>query len=264
MADFNPREVLERGYKNPAAKKVLEKGNKDPAAKKALVNGYNDPATIKAMEKGYRDYAAKKANADKLIGGIKIVNKGATTFGEIDKWLSDNPNEQYFRIGNGGSRVKEARGYETGNGMWTDNDAAIVGQERDKGTRDIFRYANFSPMPPRQGKRGEKATVSGQYNPSSFFKDNGIDYNTQYGMIYSRDEYGKVKESAAKHGKGDRFLEAGQKLPEFSSDYGKDKGAILTGAGVDSNRRASLGQDETDGLDSSTDPTKANKRKLLG
>jgi len=138
-----------------------------------------------------------------------------------------------------------------------------VGQDSDKGARDIFRYANISAATPRTGKRGEKATVGLQYSPSSFFKDNEAEYKTDYGMVYSRDEYGKLKESAAKLGKNDKFLSAGsEKKPTFSSDYGKDKGAILTGEGE--TRRAQLSTENDDSLANESDVTAAAKRKLLG
>lgn len=69
---------------------------------------------------------------------------------------------------------------------------------------------------------------------------------------------------AATQGKGDRFLEAPLKKPTFSSDYGKDKGAILTGEGVDSNRSAGLSTDNPDSLANDEDADNATKRKLLG
>lgn len=229
--------------------------------------------------------AKKKAEADKkLVDGVASVGSGPVTFGDIDKWLADNPDAQYFRIGNGGGSVPGARSYVvSGNPfgaiggaagrdgdaanvqMWSDNDAAIVGQDIDKQVRDIFRYANISAAPTRKGKRGEQATVGQQYTGSSFFTDNGIEYNTSYGMVYSRDEYGKLKEWASSVGKSDQFLSAGaEKKPAFSSDYGKDKGAILTGAGVDDNRRAALGNEETDSLSNEADAAAKAKRKLLG
>lgn len=227
----------------------------------------------------------KAADAKKLVDGVASVGSGPVTFADIDKWLADNPDAQYFRIGNGGGSVQGARSYVVkGNPfgaiggaagreaadsgelqMWSDNDAAIVGQDIDKQTRDIFRYANISAAPTRQGKRGEKATVGQQYTGSSFFTDNGIEYNTNYGMIYSRDEYGKLKEWASGVGKSDQFLSAGaEKKPTFNSDYGKDKGAILTGTGVDDNRRAGLSTDADDSLANEEDIAAKAKRKLLG
>lgn len=224
-------------------------------ARGKLADKYDDEAKAKA----------KAEAAQKAIGGVASVGKGATTFADIDKWLDANPDAQYFRIENGGNSVREARSYTNEYGAWDDNSAAIVGQDRDKGARDIFRYANISAADVRTGKRGEKATVGAQYTPSSFFKDNGIDYKSDYGLVYSRDEYGKLKEWASTKGKSDQFLSAGaEKKPTFSSDYGKDKGAILTGAGVDDNRRAGLSTNDPDSLANEEDATAAAKRKLLG
>lgn len=220
------------------------------------------------LQKPYDDAAKAEAEAKRigdLISGVGSVGKGAVTFSQIDKYLADNPDAKYFRIENGGNNVgKAARSYTNDFGTWSDNDAAIVGQDSDKGARDIFRYANISAATPRTGKRGEKATVGIQYSPSSFFKDNEIaDYKSDYGMIYSRDEYGALKEKAASIGKSDKFLSAGaEKKPTFSSDYGKDKGAILTGEGE--SRRAKLSNDSTDSLANDEDPDNAAKRKLLG
>lgn len=216
----------------------------------------------------YDAEAKAKAAADaakKAISGVASVGKGAVTFADIDKWLDANPDAQYFRIENGGNSVREPRSYTNEYGSWSDNDAAIVGQDRDKGARDIFRYANITAADVRKGKRGEKATVGAQYTPSSFFSDNGIAYNSSYGMVYSRDEYGALKEWASTKGKSDQFLSAGaEKKPTFSSDYGKDKGAVLTGAGVDDNRRAGLSTDTEDSLANEEDIAAAAKRKLLG
>lgn len=214
-------------------------------------------------EQAARESAEK---AQKAISGVASVGKGAQTFADIDKWLDENPDAEYFRIENGGTNAANiARSYTNEYGTWADNDAAIVGQDSDKWTRDIFRYANISAADVRQGKRGEKSTVGVKYTPSDFFKTNEIEYKSDYGMVYSRAEYGKLKESAAKMGKSDQFLSAGaEKKPTFSSDYGKDKGAILTGKGVDDNRRANLGEDEDDSLSNETDTAAAAKRKLLG
>jgi len=224
-------------------------------AREKLASKYDEEAAAKA--------AAEKAS--KAISGVKTVGKGATTFATIDKWLADNPDAEYFRIENGGKSVREPRSYTNQYGSWSDNDAAIVGQDRDKGARDIFRYANISAANPRTGKRGEKATVAAQYTPSAFFEANDIAYKSDYGMVYSRDEYGKLKEWASKKGKSDQFLSAGaEKAPTFSSDYGKDKGAILTGAGIDDNRRAGLSTESEDSLANEEDLANAAKRKLLG
>lgn len=213
--------------------------------------------------------AAAKAEAEAkrvgdLVQGVSSVGKGAVTFAQIDKYLADNPDAEYFRIENGGNNVgKAARSYTNDFGTWSDNDAAIVGQDSDKGARDIFRYANISAATPRTGKRGEKATVGIQYSPSAFFETNKAEYKSDYGMIYSRDEYGKLKEQAAKIGKSDQFLSAGaEKKPTFSSDYGKDKGAILTGEG--DAKRAKLSTENTDSLANDEDADSAAKRKLLG
>lgn len=228
------------------------------------MESFNPRTKLQSQYEKDQAAAEAEAKAKKAIGGVKSVGKGAVTFADIEKWLDANPDEKYFRIDNGGKTVGEARSYTGKYGTWSDNDAAIVGQNRDKGARDIFRYANISAADVRTGKRGEKSTVGLQYSPSSFFKENSIEYNSSYGMVYSRDEYGALKNKAAKIGKSDRFLEAPVKKPTFSSDYGKDKGAILTGEGVDTNRRAGLGQDEASGLADGEDADNVTKRKLLG
>lgn len=228
---INPRELLQKPYDKASADK--------DAADKA---------------------AADEARTMQELSSIKSVGKGAQTFADIDKWLADNPDEQYFRIENGGDNTKGySRTYTGKYGTWSDNDAAIVGQDKDKEKRDIFRYANISAADIRTGKRGEKSTVGMQYSPSRFFSDKNIEYKSDYGLVYSRDEYGKLKESAAKAGKSDRFLEAPKKTPELSSDYGKDKSSSMN-AGKNT---AKLGSDKIDSL-SGEDDTNAPKRKILG
>lgn len=219
------------------------------------------------LQESYDDKAKAEAENKRiqgLVDAIPTAGKGALTFQEVDKFLDANPDAQYFRIDNGGNTVKSARSYNTSFGRWDDNSAAIVGQDSDKSSRDIFRYANISAATPRTGKRGEKATIAAQYEPSSFFKDNNAAYKTDYGMVYSRDEYGKLKEFAAEKGKADRFLEAAVQKPVFSSDYGKENNStILTGKA--DTRRAALGTETTDAMSSaSTDEETKTKRSLLG
>ena len=91
-----------------------------------------------------------------------------------------------------------------------------------------------------------------------------MDYKSEYGLVYSRDEYANLKNWAAEKGKSDQFLSAGaEKKPVFNRDYGKDKGAILTGAGVEDTRRAGIGENTEDAMDA-TDTEQVKKRKLLG
>lgn len=222
--------------------------------RKKLQTSYDDKAKAEAENKRIGDLEAE----------LPSVGKGAVTFAQVDKFLTDNPDAKYFRIDNGGNSVKEPRSYRTSFGKWDDNSAAIVGQDSDKRSRDIFRYANISAMTPRTGKRGEKATVGLQYEPSSFFKDNSGTYKTDYGLVYSRDEYGKLKSQAAEIGKADRFLEAAVQKPALSSDYGRNtKSTILTG-NADS-RRAALGTEtENDMASSSEDEETKTKRSILG
>lgn len=220
----------------------------------------------KKMQTAYDDKAkadAENKRIGELVSALPSAGKGALTFADVDKFLDANPDAKYFRIDNGGSSVKQPRSYTTSFGQWNDNSAAIVGQDSDKRQRDIFRYANISAAAPRTGKRGEKATISQQYSPSSFFKENNATYKTDYGLVYSREEFGKLKEFAAEKGKADRFLEAAIKKPELSSDYGREKSAILTGQS--DVRRAALGSESTNGLESSAaDEETKSKRSLLG
>lgn len=218
------------------------------------------------MAQGYEDKAkaeaAEKARIDAALGGVKTISKGATTFDQIDQWLSANPDAQYFRIGNDGNTVNKPRSYTFGQkyGQWDDNDAAIVASKADQGARDIFRYTNISAANPRTGKRGEKATISQQYSGGSFFKENNIGYNSSYGMILSRDEYGALKNMAAQKGAGDQFLKAYSQTP-------KEAPLNVRGAqqAVDTQRGApDLGGNEevTTALQSSEDTL--TKRTLLG
>ena len=215
-----------------------------------------------------KDAAAKKAAEarNKAVSGVTTVGKGGVTFATIDKWLADNADAEYFRIGDATSKVGNGYRRRDDAGMSSDQAAAIVGQDRDKGNSVIFRYATVQAAgATSKGKRGEQATVGINYTPTDFYKANGFEYSAADGFILSRAEYGKLKESAAKKGKSDQFLSAGaEKKPTFTSDYGKDKGAILTGEGVDTNRRAGLGEDESDGLSNEEDIAAAAKRKLLG
>ena len=231
----------------------------------ADARGGNNPR--EKLQESYDDKAKAEAESKRigdLVGALPSAGKGAVTFSEIDKFLTDNPDAQYFRIDNGGNSVKQPRSYNTDFGRWDDNSAAIVGQDSDKSSRDIFRYANISAADPRTGKRGEKATVGIKYTPSSFFKENTAEYKTDYGLVFSREEFGKLKESAAEMGKADRFLEAAVQKPVFSSDYGKEQGStILTGKA--DTRRAALGTETTDDMASaSTDEETKSKRSLLG
>lgn len=147
---------------------------------------------------------SEAARIQSLLGGVATVGKGAVTFDDIDKFVAANPEAQFFRIANGGNNVgKAARSYTNKYGSWSDNDAAIVSQDSDKGARDIFRYMNISAADPRTGKRGEKATIGMQYAPGEFFATNNIGYKSDYGQIYSLAEYGKLKESVKATGKAD-------------------------------------------------------------
>lgn len=218
------------------------------------------------MQKSYEAEAAAKAKQaafDKALAAVPTISKGATSFADIDAWLSKNPDAQYFRIGNDGNTVKKARSYTFGqkNGQWDDNDAAIVGQNSDKGARDIFRYANISAANVRTGKRGEKATVGKQYNGGSFFDQAGVAYNSSYGMVLSRDEYGQLKEWSAKAGASDQFLKTYQKNPMEQPDL-KGKGNVQ--AMADTTRRAEdLGADTGASALQSAEDT-LTKRTLLG
>lgn len=215
-----------------------------------------------------KDAAAKKAAEarSKAVSGVTTVGKGGVTFATIDKWLADNPDAEYFRIADSTKKVGTGYMRRDSAGMSSDQAAAIVGQDRDKGNSVIRRYATVQAAgATAKGKRGEQATVGINYTPTDFYKANGFEYSAADGFILSRNEYNKLKESAAKKGKADQFLSAGaEKKPTFTSDYGKDKGAILTGEGVDTNRRAGLGEDGEDALANEEDIAAATKRKLLG
>ena len=220
------------------------------------------------LQKAYKADDAKKAAAarEKSLSGVKTIGSGGVTFANIDKWLTANPDAEYFRITNSATKVGTGYMRRDDAGESSDQAAAIVGQDRDKGNSVIRRYATVQAAgATAKGKRGEQATVGINYTPTDFYKANSLEYSAADGFILSRAEYGKLKESAAKKGKSDQFLSAGaEKDPTFSSDYGKDKGAILTGAGVDDNRRAGLSTDSDDSLSNEEDIVAAAKRKLLG
>lgn len=221
------------------------------------------------LQSAYEKEAAAKKAAEarsKAVSGVTTVGKGGVTFATIDKWLADNPDAEYFRIADSDKKVGTGYQRRDDAGLSSDQAAAIVGSSSDSGNSVIRRYATVQAAgATSKGKRGEQATVGINYTPTDFYKANGFEYSAADGFILSRAEYGKLKESAAKKGKSDQFLSAGaEKKPTFSSDYGKDKGAILTGEGVDTNRRAALGQEETDALSNEEDIAAAAKRKLLG
>lgn len=215
-----------------------------------------------------KDAAAKKAAEarSKAVSGVTTVGKGGVTFSTIDKWLADNPDAEYFRIADSTKKVGTGYMRRDSAGMSSDQAAAIVGQDSDAGNSVIRRYATVQAAgATATGKRGEQATVGINYTPSDFYKANNLTYSASDGYILSRAEYNSLKEQAAKKGSGDQFLSAGaEKSPTFDSQYGKDKGAILTGEGSAESRRASLGEDEQDDLANSDDPEAAAKRKLLG
>lgn len=206
---------------------------------------------------------AERDRVQSTLKGVPVIGSGAVSFADVDNWLAKNPDAQYFRVGGSG--------------------ASIVGSNDDKSRPANQRYAT------NQREKQSNATISTAYTPSSWFTENKISYNTDpmsavqssnrggflgglanlqqkqyqesFGLIYSRDEYGKLKESYAAKGKGDRFLEAASRKPELSSDYGKDKGAILTGVDTGAGRRAALGSDDEGQMDGDDAKT---KRKLLG
>lgn len=208
---------------------------------------------------------AERDRVQSTLKGVPIVGSGAVSFADVDAWLAKNPDAQYFRVGG--------------------SVASIVGSNDDKSRPANQRYAT------NQREKQGNATISTAYTPSSWFAENKISYDKDpmadvsskrqsgsglefglarrqqqqyqenFGLIYSRDEYGKLKESYAAKGKGDRFLEAATRKPEFSSDYGKDKGAILTGVDTGAGRRAALGSDDEGQMDGDDAKT---KRKLLG
>lgn len=154
------------------------------------------------------DEAKKKAEAEAarvqgLINSVPVAGNGPVTFADIDKWIAANPTAQYFRIGNDAPNTQNARSYTNEYGTWADNYAAIVSQDSDKGARDIFRYMNISAATPRQGKRGEKATIGMQYQPGEFFAQNNIGYKSDYGQIYSLKDYGSLKEQVKATGQAD-------------------------------------------------------------
>lgn len=180
---------------------------------------------------------AERDRVQSTLKGVPVIGSGAVSFADVDNWLAKNPDAQYFRVGGSG--------------------ASIVGSNDDKSRPANQRYAT------NQREKQSNATISTAYTPSSWFAENKISYDNQesFGLIYSRDEYGKLKESYAAKGKGDRFLEAASRKPELSSDYGKDKGAILTGVDTGAGRRAALGSDDEGQMDGDDAKT---KRKLLG
>lgn len=190
------------------------------------------------MAQGYQDKAAadaaEKARIEAALKAVPVVAKGATRFDEIDKFLADNPDAQYFRIDNGGSILGSgARSYNGKYGQWDDNGAAIVSSAYDQSHRDIHRYANISPADLRVGKRGEQPTIAQQYEPGAFFKDNNIAYNTSYGMIYSRDEYGKLKNWASSVAGPNGFLSQPEQNPGQRVNFkapGQQQQAVDQGA----------------------------------
>lgn len=174
---------------------------------------------------------ALQAKRDSAISGVQTIGKGGLSLGDIDKWLADNPDAQYFRIANGGG-VKDNR-YRGGTlqpgprgglmgatrtGGWNDSDAAIVSQDSDERSKSIFRYATVQPRAAdAKGKKGEKATIGINWTPSEFYKQYGFDWNEADGMIVSRAEYGKLKEQIkARDTSG--FLNAPTKYPERKVD----------------------------------------------
>lgn len=222
----------------------------------------------KAMRDAYeREQTAKRAK--EAVDGIATAGSGAVTFADIDKWLADNPDAEYFRVSRDQSKVVNNGWLFGGERQTIGSEAAIVGQEYDQNVKHASeRYAHVGAVSSedKSGSRrthGNKATVDVTYNPSSWFADNGFEYDPSYGLIYSRDEYGKLKEQASKQGKSDQFLSAGaEKKPTFSSDYARDRNTILTG-GSD-NRRAALGEESDDSLSNESDANEASRRKILG
>lgn len=195
----------------------------------------NDPEKAR-LEAEKKALEAKRSSA---ISGIQTIGSGGLSLGDIDKWLTDNPDAQYFRIGNGGS-VNDSRlrggnpfgmmnmgGAGLGQGQvdgkgptdsrgggWYDTDAAIVSQDTDENQKSIFRYATVQPRAAdAKGKKGEQATIGINWTPEEFYKQNGFDWSADDGMIVSRNEYGQLKERI-KASDTSGFLNAPQKYPE--------------------------------------------------
>ncbi len=178
---------------------------------------------------------ALEAKRTAALSGVQTIGKGGVSLGDIDKWLADNPDAQYFRIGNGGSvndarlrggsfmmpgsaAARDAAQNDPRRGGWFDTDAAIVSQDSDERSKSIMRYATVQPRAAdAKGKKGEKATIGINWTPSEFYKQYGFDWDANDGMIVSRAEYGKLKEQIkAKDSSG--FLNAPTKYPERKVD----------------------------------------------
>lgn len=220
----------------------------------ALQSLYGNNKLTPAQEKAK---AAEDKRISDTLGGVTTIGKGAMTFANIDKYLADNPDAQYFRIEN----TINAPSGGLKNGMMNaavskaakQGIASIVGQDSDaKAKKGKERYANVT------ANGGDGAVVGLKYTPSSFFKDNSIEYNSDYGMIYSREEYGKLKEDAASKGKSDRFLEAAVKKPEYNSTKLKDKGFILTGEDAPTAKLSTTEDDDLNSEDAAT------SKRILG
>jgi len=225
------------------------------------------------MAKKYQDELNAKTKAAQMLASVPVVGKGATTFADIDRYLTENADAKYFRIANGGN-IDSARSYQTPYGQWSDNSAALVSDNKaDVGSRDIFRYINVSPASVRTGKRGETPTYGLQYVPSDFYKETGGQYSTEDGYVLSREEFGKLKEQLKAKGAGG-FDAAKTRPQDPVTDKSGDKTTATPtgdtgGRGVPSilGTGDALGGDKTEQPSTtyeSTDEDALNKRTLLG
>lgn len=216
---------------------------------------------------------AIRQRQEAALSAIPEISTGPVQFSAIDTWLSQNPEAKYFRIGNQGKNTMNARTYTNGKyGQWSDNDAAIVSTPTDANSRDIFRYINVAAADPRTGKRGETATFGEQYSGGSFFQENGMDYNSRYGIVMSREEYGALKENLKKKGaQGFLQYERPQKNVEPPDTVKAPQAGAKpnTGKGVESivegGDQLGGAQTETPGTTINTNDSESlNKRALLG
>lgn len=183
-----------------------------------------------------------------LIGEVPVIGKGALTLKEIDTWLTDNPDAQYFRIENTGNLIdanpmgmingREVSPTEyrsllpyTGGGVAPVDPetaartnsglaSAIVAQDSDRGNMRYLSYtqAQMMGVPGTRKSQGiAPPTIAINYEPGSFYGTNGLEYDKNDGMILSREEYGRFKEQVVAQDKSG-FLKNPTKSPERRVD----------------------------------------------
>jgi len=180
---------------------------------------------ISPEEQAERDAYVKRHS--ELVSGISTIGKGAVSFKDIDTYLKENPDTQFFRIGNGGrvsGRDKMRSG--TGQHTWLDSNAAIS-NDTDKFKTQDRRYVNISPAGSVRGKWSESG-IGIAYTPQEFYKANNLQFFGDDGLILSRDEYGKLKENVkAKDKSGFLVQHEKQAGTRIERGTAKDDGNIV-------------------------------------